>query len=88
MFKIILLSRFREEDFQRFTLNLLKLFLAIILPIIYTVGTTISTNFIYTNLRTITVQCLRILLSSFGGEDFLKVCIKFAVPIVFHYKIL
>ena len=87
MFKIILLSRFREEDFQRFTLNLFKL-LAIILPIMYTVGTTISTNFIYTYLRTITVQCLRILLSSFGGEDFLKVFIKFAVPIVFHYKIL
>ena len=42
-------------------------------------GATILTNFNYTYLRTICVQYLRILLSSFEEEDFSKICIKFAM---------
>ena len=42
-------------------------------------GATIRTNFNYKYLRTICVQNLRILLSSFEKEDFSKICIKFAM---------
>ena len=63
-----MLSSFGEEDIQKFAL-----YIQIVFGYYFTdnaTGPTIRTNFYYTNLRTICMQYLRILLSSFGEEDF------------------
>ena len=63
-------SSFGEEDFQRFAINYLVQIIFGYYLANNVGGITIRTNFNYTCPRTICVQYLRILFSSFGEEDF------------------
>ena len=81
----ILFTSFGVEDFQRFALNLLHLNCLCHYSVDNAGGTTIGTNFNFKCPRTIFVQHLRILWSSFGEEDFRRFALNLLSSIVFHY---
>ena len=77
------MSSFGEEDFQTFTLNLLRSNFG------YYFANNASgacyLNFNYTYPRNIRAQCLRVMLNSFGEEDFQRFALNLPCSNCFGY---